>query len=222
MSVRIYVDAARACFTQPALRAERCSYPVMTPSAAVGLIENVYWKPAVRWVCDRIVVLNPIAYKTITRNEVDAKLPAALLAGDMDRGELRRVDAVALHQQRSMAYLTDVAYVVTYHMERVPGASDGSPVGKHLAIARRRLERGQYFSQPYMGVREFAVGHLRPLRSGDAVPESFYTGVSVDLGPMLYGLDYGFGGRPTPTYFLARMVDGAIDLAAARKEGLIR
>jgi len=46
-----------ACFTRPELKVERVSYPVMTPSAARGLIEAVLWKPAIRWHVERIKVL---------------------------------------------------------------------------------------------------------------------------------------------------------------------
>ena len=42
-----------ACFTRPELKSERVSYPVMTPSAAKGILEAIYWKPEFDYVDHR-------------------------------------------------------------------------------------------------------------------------------------------------------------------------
>ena len=49
-----------ACFTRPEMKVERVSYDVITPSAARGVFEAVFWRPAVRWRVQKIEVLNPI------------------------------------------------------------------------------------------------------------------------------------------------------------------
>ena len=72
--IKILVSGNRACFTRPEMKAERVSYDVITPSAARGIIEAIYWKPAIRWHIDRIVVLNEIRFETFRRNEVGSKL----------------------------------------------------------------------------------------------------------------------------------------------------
>ena len=41
--VKVWSDYA--CFTRPEFGAERVSYPVMTPSAARGVLEAIFWKP---------------------------------------------------------------------------------------------------------------------------------------------------------------------------------
>jgi CRISPR-associated protein Cas5d len=38
-----------ALFTRPEFGAERVSYPVMTPSAARGVLEAIFWKPEFTW-----------------------------------------------------------------------------------------------------------------------------------------------------------------------------
>ena len=68
--IRLHVWGDRALFTRPEMKVERVSYDVMTPSAARGIVEAIHWKPAIRWVIDRIQVLNPIRFDTIRRNEV--------------------------------------------------------------------------------------------------------------------------------------------------------
>ena len=60
----IRVRGDYALFTRPEMKVERVSYDVITPSAARGIIEAVYWKPAIRWVIDKIHVLNEIEFTT--------------------------------------------------------------------------------------------------------------------------------------------------------------
>src|SRR5512137_1614034 len=71
--IAIRVRGAYALFTRPEMKVERVSYDVITPSAARGIIEAVYWKPAIRWVIDRIHVLREIEFTNIRRNEVSEK-----------------------------------------------------------------------------------------------------------------------------------------------------
>ena len=74
MSIKIEVWGKDACFTRPEMKTERVSYDVITPSAARGLIESVYYHPGLRWVIDRIYVLNPIRFANLRRNEVKEKI----------------------------------------------------------------------------------------------------------------------------------------------------
>ena len=67
--IRLLVKGDYALFTRPEMKAERVSYDVITPSAARGILESIYWKPAIKWVVDRIIVLNPIVFDSIRRNE---------------------------------------------------------------------------------------------------------------------------------------------------------
>ena len=75
--VRLKVWGEYALFTRPENKAERMSYDVLTPSAARGILEAIHWKPAIRWVVDKIHVLNPIIFDSIRRNEVSQKGPSA-------------------------------------------------------------------------------------------------------------------------------------------------
>ena len=58
--ITIRIDGERACFTRSELKSERVSYDVITPSAARGILDAVYWKPAIRWRIDTIRVLNAV------------------------------------------------------------------------------------------------------------------------------------------------------------------
>ena len=62
---RIIVEGDYACFTRPELKVERVSYDVPPPGALEGMLKSVYWKPAIRYVIDRIIVFHPIDFANI-------------------------------------------------------------------------------------------------------------------------------------------------------------
>lgn len=76
MAIRVEVWGDYALFSRPEMKTERVSYDVMTPSAARGIIEAIYWHPGLRWIIDKIYVLSPIQFTNIRRNEVKAKASA--------------------------------------------------------------------------------------------------------------------------------------------------
>jgi len=205
--VKLKVWGDFACFTRPEMKVERVSYDVMTPSAARGVLEAIYWKPAIRWVVDRIHVLKPVRFDSVRRNEVGAKIHRDSVTAAMNAG----TGALALYvednrQQRAALVLRDVAYVIEAHFE-FTGNGDRNPA-KHQEIFQRRAAKGQCFHQPYLGCREFPA-HFEPLE-GDAPASELVGDGERDLGWMLHDLD--FGAEITPRFFRARMVDGVIDV----------
>ena len=84
--IRLHVWGEQACFTRPEMKVERVSYDVITPSAARGILDAIHWKPAIRWVVDRIHVLKPIRFESIRRNEVGGKLSPASVSKAMKAG----------------------------------------------------------------------------------------------------------------------------------------
>ena len=162
--IKLKVWGDYASFNRPEMKVERVSYEVMTPSAARGVLEAIYWKPEMRWVIDRIHVLRPIRFTYVRRNEIASKIPVkgpsgAAQAMKSGRGTLGlQVDQD--RQQRAAMVLADVCYGIEAHVDVVGGhPGDGSngksPEGKHLAMFSRRAEKGQYFHHPYLGCREF-------------------------------------------------------------------
>jgi CRISPR-associated protein Cas5d len=198
------------------MKVERVSYDVMTPSAARGILEAIYWKPEIRWVVDRIRVLNPIRFTSIRRNEVSEKISsrsaeAAMRAGAGKLGIY--VDEV--RQQRATLLLRDVGYVIEAHFEIVSGEPNG---GKHLDQFQRRARAGQCFTRPYLGCREFAAD-FRLLEAEDPLPavDPALAG-ERDLGWML--LDIDFAGGKDPRFFRAMMADGVIEVPPSVAEGV--
>jgi CRISPR-associated protein Cas5d len=147
--VRVRVWGDFALFSRPEFKAERVTYDVMTPSAARGILECIHWKPAIRWVVDRIHVLKPVQLDTVRRNEVGKKLPyqTARQAAQGNESELVLfIDDE--RQQRASLLLRNVEYVIDAHFEMTPAAGPEDNPGKHTDMARRRIARGQCVQQP--------------------------------------------------------------------------
>ena len=216
--IRILARGPRACFTRPEMKSERVSYDCITPSAARGMIEAVYWKPAIRWQIDRIEVLNEIRFDTFRRNELGGKLSYRNAKAAMERDAELYAVASEDRQQRATMYLRDVAYVIDAHFDLTDRAGEEDTVEKHYNIALRRLRKGQCFNQPVFGCREFPADVML-LEEGVEAPPSFYAGSGErDLGFMLYDIDFDHGMEPM--FYRAVMEDGVIDVARAREEVL--
>jgi CRISPR-associated protein Cas5d len=209
--ITIRVQGEFALFTRPEMKVERVSYDVMTPSAARGLIEAIYWKPAIRWVIDRIHVMNEIEFTNIRRNEISKKLSTAEVVQRMN-GSTKPlyVDVTEVRQQRAAMVLKNVDYIIEAHFELVAGkATSEETAEKHYNIVLRRLRKGQYYHAPYLGTREFGA-KVQLIESG-TLPSSPLQGVR-DLGWMLFDLDFSAAENIQPQFFKAEMCDGVIDL----------
>lgn len=206
--VKLHVWGDYACFTRPEMKVERVSYDVMTPSAARGILEAVHWKPAIRWVVDRIRVLKPIRFDTIRRNELGGRIPAKKVGEAMRRGETTGLAATIEddRQQRAATVLRDVGYVIEAHFELTSAAEPDDTPAKHAAMFNRRAARGQCFHRPYLGTREFPA-HFAP--AGDGPPSSLPNDQrNRDLGWMLHDIDYA--NEATPRFFRAALRDGVV------------
>lgn len=210
------ISGDRACFTRPELKVERMSYDCITPSAAVGILESVYWHPPMRYHIDKIHVLNPIRFTTTRTNEVKSKaLSRTLRTAISTAGELPYINTKQDIQQRTSTVLIDVHYIIEAHFEIGQAElNEGDCAAKFASILKRRLEKGQNFAQPYLGMREYAA--RVSLYNGDLPPQGAYSNSGErDFGLMLYGIDFSNPNDFTPLFYRARMVNGTIDVAGS-------
>lgn len=138
VSLRVWGELA--CFSRPEFKVERVSYPMMTPSAARGVLEAIFWRPEIRYEIRRIGVLKPGRDTVILRNEIDVRQGRDPLVV-----EERRV-------QRSSLVLRDVEYIIQAAVILRSHATD--PVAKYIEQIERRIKRGQFHHTPYLGTRE--------------------------------------------------------------------
>ncbi len=211
MSICIEVWGDYACFTRPEMKVERVSYDIMTPSAARGLIESIYWHPGLRWIIDRIHVLTPIRFTNLRRNEVKSTVSARTAKTVMERGsgELYLVTSDDI-QQRASLLLRGVRYVIEAHFDILPEkAAPGDNAGKFQDIVKRRLQKGQFYHQPCFGCREFPA-NFTPCESIPDCPEELRG--EKDLGYMLYDMDYADPENIRPLFFRAILRNGVLEV----------
>ena len=210
MPISLEVWGDYACFTRPEMKTERVSYDIMTPSAARGLLESIYWHPGMRWVIDRIHVCAPIRFTNLRRNEVKSTISArsARTVMERGRGELYLATSQDI-QQRAAMLLRDVRYIIDAHFDITDQAADSDNAGKFQDIVKRRIKRGQFYSQPYFGCREFPA-QFKACEVPPSCPEEL-KGVR-DLGYMLWDLDYSDPKNITPLFFRAALQDGVLEI----------
>ncbi len=210
MAIALEVWGDYALFTRPEFKAEKVSFDVMTPSAARGLIESIYFHPGLRWNIDRIHVCAPIRFGSIRRNEVKAVLSARSAKQVMEKGsgELYLCTTENI-QQRASLLLRNVRYVIEAHFEMTAQAAPSDNPGKFQDITRRRIEKGQFYSQPYFGCREFPA-HFCACKELPDCPEELKG--ERDLGWMLYDMDYSDPENITPRFFRAVLHDGVLQV----------
>lgn len=180
-----------ACFTRPEFGVERVTYEVMTPSAARGVLEAIFWKPEFRWLVREIHVLNPIRRFSILRNEINSnQSERAARSWEQSGGDYYADEDRA---QRHTLCLRDVAYVIRADMDLKPHCRDNP--AKYRDQFRRRVKRGQCFTQPYLGTREFSAFFGPPDDDEEPIP------LTDDLGLMLFDVEFAPGGNGTVEYF---------------------
>lgn len=201
----VRVRGPLACFTRPELKVERMSYPVMTPSAARGVLTAVLWKPAIAWRIHRIRVLREIRFVEFRRNEVNSKAvaPAAAIVNQGGEPPVLLVDHD--RAQRNTVALREVDYVIEASFSLTDQAGPSDNLRKFIEIFERRLEKGQHFYQPYLGCREFAADVL----SAEGAPPPIEQ--TRDLGVMLWDIDFQ-PKKNTPIFFRARLERGVLEV----------
>jgi len=204
LSVRVWGEWA--CFTRPEMKVERVSYEVMTPSAARGILEAIFWKPEFRWRVQAIHVLQPIEYISILRNEVKSRA-SYRAANSWVKGPNDGFFVEDDRTQRHTLALRDVGYVIQADVEPIGRGEDEHPA-KYRDQFRRRVAAGQCFHRPYLGCREFAASFSEI--DGSEAP----IGVTKQLGRMLFDLrfDKGSEGGGTPVFFDALLEQGVLTI----------
>lgn len=184
--IKFRVFGDYACFTRPEMKAERVSYDCMTPSAARGIIESIYWKPAIVWIIDKIHVLNEVSFTSIRRNEVSENIKFSNVKNAMSGKSNIETSATENRQQRATLALKNVNYIIEAHFELTDKAGSEDNIEKHYNIALRRLRKGQCFERPFLGTREFGASFEIV---EDEPQKSSLTG-TMNLGYMLYDIEY--------------------------------
>lgn len=234
---KVMIEGDYACFTRPEFKVERVSYDVPTPGALEGLLKSVYWKPAIRYVIDKIIVFQPIDFMNVRRNEVKDKVLYSAVKGQMNgKGADPCIYASESRSQRASMILKNVKYGVEFHFELtgIRDEREEDAENKHFNILKRRLEKGQYFRTPCLGCSEFPVKRIEMVEAFDEnlISTAILEMGDVDLGYMSYEVLFSDGGKPVnnnwenpefsdraeTVYYRPHMINGVIDVKKYREE----
>ncbi len=208
-TILVEVWGPAACFTRPEFKVERLSYEVMTPSAARGILESIYWHPGMRYHIKKIHVLNPIRYASSLRNELSSKTSSSSAKSALLNGRPSAIYTNENRQQRHMTYLRDVRYVIEASITMTDQAAPGDNLVKFREILAKRVRRGSCYQQPCFGIREFAANFQEWKGDSDDIPSIRKT---KDLGQMLYDKDYSDSSNVKPIFFRPEMVNGVVTI----------
>ena len=201
-----------ALFSRPEMKVERVSYDVMTPSAARGILEAIYWHPGIKYEVDRIFVLNKIKFENIRRNEVSQKISAPNVRNFIKskKGELY-IATSETRTQRAAMVLKNVRYVIEARVLMAESTGNDDNFLKIYNILERRLINGQCYHTPYFGTREFPA-YFKLCKNIKKI-KTAYPNEIKDLGFMLYDMDYSDKKNICPLFFRAIMKNGILEVS---------
>jgi len=180
-NVSCEVSGYYAMWTRPDTGDCPVSYPAPTFSAAKGIFESILWGPAIDITPTCVEICRPVKYQNYITNY---------------GGPLRKAEAVSMdnNYQLMATVLVDVCYkfyakVAPVRMGRefLPDSAikwdkmTTSPGHAYKAIFERRLKRGQCFSIPFLGWKEFVPQYVGPLRDSTKA----YKDLSITIPSML-------------------------------------
>lgn len=199
--VRIKVTGNFACFTRPDLKVERMSYPCMTPSAARGILEAILWRPEFQWYVRKIIILNPIQFTSLKRNEIKKKQGKE----PIDITDMRN------RVQRNSIVLKDVAYIIEASVfvddaliDKTKNSEHPITVMKYRTMFERRVKKGQCWHQPCLGTREFAADFSYPDEQDKP------SDITYPIGSMFYDMFYDNKGNAAPVFFYDVAINNGI------------
>ena len=235
---KIIIEGNYACFTRPEMKVERVSYDVPPPGAIEGILKSIYWKPAIRYVIDKIIVYNPIEFMNVRRNEVKDKVPYSAVKSKMKGKDVDvSIYTSQSRSQRAAMILKNVKYGISFHFELtgLKNENEEDSENKHYNIIKRRLEKGQFFRSPCLGCSEFPVKKIYIVDDFNLndISHNIVSLGDVDLGFMSYKVVFKDGGIPIngdwenpkfsdradTVYYRPHMINGVIDVEKHR-EGL--
>ena len=98
-------------------------------------------------------------------------------------------------------------------------AAPGDNPGKFQDIVKRRIQRGQFYHQPCFGCREFPA-QFKWCEQLPPCPDEL-SGRTIDLGWMLYDMDYSDPENIRPLFFRGKLENGVLHVPD-RNSGEVR
>lgn len=157
------IAGATALFARTDAGDSPVSYPIPTASAVRGIFESILWGPGIRIVPTAVEICAPIQYHSYVTNY---------------GGPLRASKSIQKgnNYQLYATVLVDVCYrlyadaMPNFNKQNMPEKAlewdrrTTAPGHAYQDIFNRRLKRGQSFSVPVLGWKEFTPSYFGPFR----------------------------------------------------------
>lgn len=170
-SIEFKVHGSYGLFTDPIskLGGEKLTYQVPTYQALKGILEQIYWKPTIKYIIDEVKVLNPI---------------------QMEAKGVRPINDKGGNTLATYTYLKNPSYAVRAHFEfnqYRPDLVFDRNEHKHHNILKRAVKAGGR-RDVFLGTRE-CQSYVEPCIFDEEI--SFYENMGeLHFGTMVHGLSY--------------------------------
>ncbi len=169
--IEMEIAGSTAIWSRPDTGDSPISYPAPTASAVRGIFESVLWGPGIRIVPTAVEICAPLQYHSYVTNY---------------GGPLRAVKSIKQgnNYQLYATVLVDVCYRLYADVmpssckQKMPQKAlewdrrTTAPGHAYQEMFNRRLKRGQSFSVPVLGWKEFTPSYFGPFRPETQVCES--------------------------------------------------
>lgn len=168
--IQMEIAGNTAMWTRPDTGDCPVSYPVPTYSAVKGIFESLLWGPAVEIVPTKVEICAPIRYHSYQTNYGGPLRKSTVISSG---GGFQLLATVLLDVRYKLyAKVSPARMTVKDRMSDNARQWDGkttSPGHAYRAIFDRRLKRGQCFTIPFLGWKEFGPSYFGPFREATKI-----------------------------------------------------
>ncbi|OUC12903.1 MAG: CRISPR-associated protein Cas5 [Alkalinema sp. CACIAM 70d] len=190
--MKVVISASLGHFQRPGNPGEPSTYPIIPPTAVAGVIDSIYWHPGHTVQVRSIGLINPIEYTTETVTQLDHTNGASWL--------------------RTYELLVNPAFLVDFWLE----CASGVDVNKRVGLLCRRLQSGQHYQQPCMGLSDFPAA-VRLLAKDETPPPVI--DIDMPIGPMPHYWQWRSVNKPGKKPFVRRTSSIADERPLQHSEG---
>ncbi|MDX9868970.1 MAG: CRISPR-associated protein Cas5 [Kiritimatiellia bacterium] len=198
--VKMEIAGNTAMWTRPDTGDCPVSYPAPTYSAVKGIFESVLWGPAIEVVPFKVEICKPLHFHGYATNYHGPLRHPTQIREDNAFQFLATVLTDVCYRMYAYVYPARNKTSLDEKAQRwdnpvpvktgthdfkggakgctprgTPSSGTTSPGHAYAAIFERRLKRGQWFTLPCLGWKEFAPSYVGPFREGCSVQEDINT-----------------------------------------------
>jgi CRISPR-associated protein Cas5d len=163
--IELEISGNTAMWTRPDTGDCPVSYPAPTYSAAKGIFESILWGPAVQIVPTKVEICTPVQYHNYQTNYGGPLRKSGVIAGGGGFQLLATVLIdVCYRLHANVIPVSKVSKSVIPNKARQWDQQTTSPGHAYQDIFYRRLKRGQCFTLPFLGWKEFGPNYFGVFR----------------------------------------------------------